>query len=237
MIKGILLDYGGTIDTNGLHWAVVLKSNYINQGIELPDDVFAKAYAYGEKALAIHPLVKPSHTFLDVLLLKIEQQFTYLREQGYAISTTKIEPIASSCTRFAKETVATAVPVLAQLQKDFPLVMVSNFYGNLNSVLEDFGIRKYFNHVVESAVVGVRKPDPAIYQIGVNLLGLAAHECIVVGDSFAKDIVPAQKLGCKSVWLKAKGWEEDAPAEGMAADLEVSSFSEVPALLIATTNY
>lgn len=231
MTKGILLDYGGTIDTNGLHWAVVLKSSYIKQGIELPDDVFKKAYTFGEKSLAIHPLVKSSHTFFDVLLLKIEQQFIFLREHGYDINNSKIENIAKECNQFAKETVASAVPILAQLEKTLPLIIVSNFYGNLNTVLEAFEIRKYFKNVVESAVAGVRKPDPAIYQLGVDLLGFQASECMVVGDSFAKDIVPAQTLGCKTVWLKAKGWEDDEPTGDVAADVVIADFAEVPGLL------
>ena len=144
MTKGILLDYGGTIDTNGLHWAVVIKSSYIKHGIELPDEIFKKAYSFGEKSLAIHPLVKPSHNFLDVLRLKTEQQFIFLRDNGYNINNSKIEDIAVDCNHFAKETIISAVPVLEELAKDLPMVIVSNFYGNLNKVLEDFGIRKYF---------------------------------------------------------------------------------------------
>ena len=35
---------------------------------------------------------------------------------------------------------------------------------------------------------------------------------VVVGDSYAKDILPAHETGCKTVWLKGEGWTEDAPA-------------------------
>ncbi len=227
MTKGILLDYGGTIDTNGIHWAVVIKSSYIKHGIELPDEIFKKAYAFGERSLAINPLVNPSHTFLDVLRLKTEQQFIFLRDNGYNINNNKIADIAADCNHFAKETVASAVPVLAALEKDFPMLIVSNFYGNLNTVLEDFGIRKYFKDVVESAVVGVRKPDPAIYQMGVDLLGFAAEECVVVGDSFSKDIIPGKAVGCKTIWLNKKGWEDDVPAGEVAADVVITDFAEL----------
>ena len=231
MTKGILFDYGGTIDTNGLHWAVVLKSNYIKHGIELPDEIFKKAYSFAEKGLAINPLVKPSHTFLDVLRLKTEQQFNFLRENGYNINNNKIEDIAADCNLFAKETVASAAIVLEQLATGLPMVMVSNFYGNLNTVLEEFGIRKYFKAVIESAVVGVRKPDPAIYQLGVDQLGFAAEECTVIGDSFSKDIVPGKSVGCKTIWLNKKGWEEDAPAGGVTSDIEIDDFAQIVDLI------
>ena len=79
-------------------------------------------------------------------------------------------------------------------------------------MLSDFDVRKYFKTIVESAVVGVRKPDPKIFALGVEALGLNADEVLVIGDSYKKDIVPAESLGCKVLWIKGKGWtdEEDA---------------------------
>lgn len=61
-------------------------------------------------------------------------------------------------------------------------------------------------------MVGVRKPDPKIFRLGVDALGLKPEEVLVVGDSYKKDIVPAETIGCKVAWLKGKGWtaEEDA---------------------------
>ncbi len=227
MIKGLLLDYGGTIDTNGLHWAIVLKNSYAKLGVAVPEDLFAKAYAFGERGLAINPLVRPSHTFLEVLQLKLGQQFNFLESNGCPVDHDKASLIALDCNDFVREIIKKSIPILEELARDFPMVIVSNFYGNLETVLQDFGIRKYFAHVVESAVVGVRKPDPAIYQIGIDLLELSASECMVVGDSFTKDIVPAKQLGCTAVWLNVKGWEEDKATGEYQADVEIDDFSDL----------
>jgi FMN phosphatase YigB (HAD superfamily) len=230
MIKGILLDYGGTIDTNGLHWANVLKDSYARFEPGVTGELFADAYVFGERSLAINPIVKPSHNFLDILRLKVEQEFNFLREKGCALTDGHIEAIAQECNDFAKETIAKAVPVLAQLAAEYPLVMVSNFYGNLNTVLKDFGIARFFQHVIESAVVGVRKPDAKIYRLGIDALQLQPAECLVIGDSFGKDIVPAKQCGCIAMWLNAKGWEEDRHTiakDGYKADIEIKDFSEV----------
>ena len=91
-------------------------------------------------------------------------------------------------------------------------MLVSNFYGNVETVIRDMGLRQYFRGVIESAVVGVRKPDPRIFMLGVVALGLKPEEVLVVGDSFRKDIEPALSIGCQVAWLKGKGWtaEEDA---------------------------
>ncbi|NBB21439.1 HAD-IA family hydrolase [Runella sp. CRIBMP] len=228
MIKGVLLDYGGTIDTNGLHWGGVLWNSYQEYGVQIDQETFSKAYSFGERALAIHPIVKPEHTFLDTLRLKVEQQFQFLKDNGFRVNPESIELIATDCHLFAKTTVAQAAPVLAQLAKQYPLVMVSNFYGNINSVLNDFGIAAYFNAVVESAVVGVRKPNPAIYQLGVDALQLPAEACVVIGDSYSKDIVPAHEIGCKTIWLNVQGWEETTAKTDSVADAEIHDFALVP---------
>ncbi|RAJ92539.1 putative hydrolase of the HAD superfamily [Larkinella arboricola] len=235
MIQGLLFDYGGTIDTNGLHWGGVLWARYQKYSVPVDQAIFNKAYAFGERALAINPLVKPNHTFYEVLRLKIDQQFQFLTEAGFALDQSAVEAIAADCNAFARQTVAEAKPILLELAKQYPLVMVSNFYGNLNTVLDDFGIRSLFQTVIESAVVGVRKPDPAIYQLGVDYLQLPAGNTVVIGDSYTKDIQPAHQLGCRTVWLNVAGWE-DTPRTGesrtgesvQGVDAEITDFAQLP---------
>jgi HAD superfamily hydrolase (TIGR01549 family) len=230
MIKGVLFDYGGTIDTNGLHWGSVLWEQYQKHNLPVTKEAFSKAYSFGERALAINPIVKPEHCFLDVLLLKTEQQFFFLKENGVEIDSAYIEKIASDSNTFARETVARAKPTLERLAAEYPLVMVSNFYGNLNAVLTEFDIRHLFNHVVESAVVGVRKPSPQIYQLGVEQLNLPASECVVVGDSYSKDIIPGHTVGCQTIWINVAGWEETNTQTQLdsVANFEITDFVQIP---------
>ena len=86
------------------------------------------------------------------------------------------------------------------------MVLVSNFYGNIRTVLKEFQLDEFFQDVVESAEVGIRKPDPRIWEIGVERLGMQPEEVVVVGDSFYKDVEPALKAGCHAVWFKGEGW-------------------------------
>ena len=228
MIKGVLLDYGGTIDTNGLHWANVLWDSYEKYQAGIDRALFWEAYKFGERALAIKPLVKPHHNFHDVLFLKVTEQFQFLQDQGISLDNALIEQIAADCNVFAQATVNQAEITLKVLAEQYPLVMVSNFYGNLNQVLTGFGIRKYFDGVIESAVAGVRKPDPQIYQLGVDAHGFAPESCAVIGDSYTKDILPGKQVGCKTLWLNVKGWEDSAESvpQTSEADIEIADFSE-----------
>ena len=96
----------------------------------------------------------------------------------------------------------------------------------MHHVLREFGFDGLFREVVESAVVGVRKPDPRIFTLGVEALGMEAAEVTVVGDSYDKDIVPAHSIGCQTVWFKGPGWTDEEP-DGKAATRIIYGIEEL----------
>ena len=254
-IKGIIFDYGGTLDTRGDHWSEVLWQGYEHFGIGVADDeevepgvsihkqAFRDAYVYGERALAVNPIVTPDFHFEDILREKLILELNFLAgkellETGkddsekqaklgnpgkdsdasseslfLSLSDSEIHQIAEDMARYINAKTLALLKenklVLEHLkQKGYPMVLVSNFYGNINQVLKDAGIDGYFEDVIESAVVGVRKPNPAIFALGVCALDLPASQVLVVGDTYGKDIIPAHKLGCHTLWIKGLQWEE-----------------------------
>lgn len=214
-IKGIIFDYGGTIDTGGDHWSEVIWDAYNKAGVAVDKASFREAYVYGERELAKTLHILPHHNFKDMLLIKIKIELQWLSENGKfppALVDSKGEEVAKLCYESAGKSVSAAAGVLERLSKHYKLVLVSNFYGNIETVLKDFGIRQYFAGIIESAVVGVRKPDPKIFELGVKELGIAPSQTLVVGDSYTKDIIPAEKAGCQVIWIKGKGWTEEEDA-------------------------
>lgn len=210
-VKGIIFDYGGTIDTNSRHWAEVLWEKYQEFNVPVDKASFREAYVHGERSLAKFPLIKPEHNFHDMLNIKLNIQISYLIENGKIDGSTAekynyAKGIADSSYRYVLDVLQKTRPVVEQLSSEYKLVLVSNFYGNIETVLKDFGLYDYFSGIIESSVVGVRKPDPAIYRLGVEAIGLPAGEVLVVGDSFSKDVIPAKSVGCKVAWLKGEGW-------------------------------
>lgn len=232
MIRGIIFDYGGTLDTGGDHWSEVIWRAYQQAGVAVDKAEFREAYVYAERELARTRHILPEHNFGDLLLIKMRLELQWLSEQGLfppAQVEAKAGEIAGICYHSARSKVEEAAPVLEELSKKYKLVLVSNFYGNVETVLRDFGIDKYFPKIVESAVVGVRKPDPKIFSLGVEALGCKPDETVVVGDSYRKDIEPAEKIGCKAIWIKGKGWTDEEDTQTYPNT--ISDIREVPGML------
>ena len=211
MIKGIIFDYGGTLDTEARHWSEVLWEGYQASGVSVTKEQFLTAYIYAERELARIPYIQPTDTFYNLLYKKVDLEFDNLNQQGVEFSAQQLaaytEEIAKYCDSVARKQVKQNIPILEELSKIYPMVLVTNFYGNINSVIKEYGINTYFTDVVESAVVGVRKPSPQIFTLGVEALKLQPHEVVVIGDSYSKDIQPALEAGYQAIWLKGESWQ------------------------------
>ncbi len=231
-VKGIIFDYGGTLDSGGDHWSEVIWDAWRKTGIPVSREQFREAYVYAERELARTRHILPHHNFADLMLIKMHLELGYAADRGWipaAGTQQQAERAARLCDESARRHVEAAKPVLERLHRAYPMVLVSNFYGNVNAVLRAYGLDRLFMAVVESAVVGVRKPDPAIFRLGVEALGMKPEEVLVVGDSLRKDILPAQSIGCPVMWIKGKGWtpEEDAASHPS----QIPSLQAVPLLL------
>ncbi|MDR1356222.1 MAG: HAD family hydrolase [Tannerellaceae bacterium] len=235
-IKGIILDYGGTIDSNGVHWSEVIRSAYKALNINVDKATFREAYKHGERTLASNRIVLPSHNFWHVLRLKAEAQLQWLLQNNVLPTSYDITlhaaHIADWCYAGAQNSINAARPILKKLSERYPLILVTNFYGNIRAVLEDFYLSNFFTAIIESAVVGIRKPDPAIFSLGVEITDFKPEEIAVVGDSYDKDIAPATACGCQTIWLRKTGW--DAFFKDEASDLIITDFAELKTVFSLT---
>ena len=210
MIKGIIFDYGGTLDSRGVHWSEVLWQGYQQAGVPIDKETFRTAYVEGERALARERIILPQDNFHTLLRKKVAIEISYLPQQPDEATRLKwVDEIAAYCDNAARSCIDEARPMLEQLNERYPMMLVSNFYGNIDEVLRAYGIRHLFKGIIESAVVGVRKPNPTLFRLGVDALELKPEEVLVVGDSLRKDIAPAEQLGCQVLWLKGKGWTDE----------------------------
>ena len=205
MTAGYIFDYGGTLDTGGQHWGQVLWHAYERHRVPVSEAQFREAYVYAERMLGRNPIIRPDFTFRQTLETKLRLQLEYLGIRNEKFRQTILDDLYER----TKAMTAQSREVLLQLKElGLPMVLVSNFYGNIHTVLHEFGFDGLFLKVIESAVVGIRKPDPRIFLLGVEALGLKPEEVTVVGDSLDKDIIPAHEVGCQTIWLRGEGWND-----------------------------
>jgi len=224
---GYLFDYGGTLDTGGCHWGRFIQHAYERQGVPVTEELFREAYVFAERELGRNPIIQPNYTFRKTLSLKLQIEMEYIqsRQSGFDCGYWHDTVLEDLYSRVVAET-SHSKSVLSALSQRFPMVLVSNFYGNIATVLEEFGFDGLFATIVESAVVGVRKPDPRIFTLGVEALSMDASQVTVVGDSYDKDILPARKAGCRTVWLKGEEWTT-AAHDSSAADRVITNLDEL----------
>lgn len=115
---------------------------------------------------------------------------------------------------------------LKKLGTKYKIGVIANQSLGTVDRLEQLGILKYIDLVVASAEEGVAKPDREIFEIALNRAGCRPEQSVMIGDRIDNDIVPAKKLGMKTIWVKqgfGKYW--NITCEEEKADYEVANLT------------
>lgn len=122
---------------------------------------------------------------------------------------------------------------VAELAKEFSLGLIANQMKVAIPALEACGFGGRFQFAALSELVGLSKPDPALFTWALERAACRPEEAIMVGDRIDNDIVPAGRLGLWTLWFHApldeKGYH---PAGGYRRDYYESqrrrAVSEIP---------
>lgn len=95
------------------------------------------------------------------------------------------------------------IPTLTRFRdRGLKLAIVSNTFipGRiLDRHLALHGLLEFFPHRIYSSEVGCRKPNPKIFRIALDEVGVDAHEAIFVGDSIKNDVTGARRAGILAI--------------------------------------
>lgn len=221
-MKSILFDYGGTLDSDGTTWLERFVPIYKEYGVEAPQERFDRAFYDSDDNL-------PTRFCLDGLDLEQTLRLQ-VREVLRVLAPDRIELTDRIAGRFAEESRAhfrRLDPVLKRLGQKFSLGIVSNFYGNLDGILRAEGLKELFSVVADSGVLGVGKPDPGIFLHAARALGSRPEDCVMVGDSVARDMKGAAGIGMKKALVCTR---TEVPSAGQ--DWTVRSVVELESLFL-----
>lgn len=199
-VTAIVFDFGGTLDGPGTTWyeRFFLYHRDLNPSATW-DDYLPLAVRAGKnlsrnpRAGSLNLAETVGHLVFDIV------------EQGR--STGLIGSPELVVERFLEDAsmyLEQSREVLDNLSARYRLACVSNNWGNAEGWCRDLGFDRYFEFVIDSAVVGVRKPDPRIFHIALEKLNLPAERTAYVGDQFKADIEGSKGVGMRSVWLEGE---------------------------------
>lgn len=84
--------------------------------------------------------------------------------------------------------------------------VISNSNGSVRAILEETGLAAHLDFIIDSSVVGVEKPDPRIFHLGLREAGVAAVEAVYVGDLYSVDVLGARAAGLDGILLDPRGF-------------------------------
>jgi len=228
-MTSILFDFGGTIDTNGVHWSEKFNDAFKELNLIISASDFSKSYGFAVKEM--DKFINKEFNLYQTLFKQINLQLKFLAEElNYNFDVEKISQSATEiCYNDVKKTVKDVIPFFEKIKNKFRIGLVSNYHGNLISVLTELEILNYFEVIIDSSIVNIWKPDPKIFSYAINEMKVLPEETFVIGDSYERDIVPAKKIGCKTIWLKGRSWKEEP--ETSKADWIISNLTDASKIL------
>jgi putative hydrolase of the HAD superfamily len=94
------------------------------------------------------------------------------------------------------------IPALSGLHtRNLQLAVVSNFDSRLTPICQGLQIAGFFDAVVMSSQVGCAKPDPRIFAIALECIGVSPAEALHVGDSETLDVEGAEAAGSRALLI------------------------------------
>jgi HAD superfamily hydrolase (TIGR01549 family) len=234
-ITALLFDFGGTLDGT-THWLDRFLAGYRAAGVEITRDELDAAFQHATQVGYGATRVVARFGIRDTVRFLVGHQFEHLykngpqplRERLSATGASGRHRLVESVTNhFVQETnagLAHSREVIAPLRSRFKLGIVSNFYGNLDRILEEAKLARYFSAVADSSRVQSFKPEVGIFEAALKKLQCAHESAAMIGDSLGKDCAPARKLGMRTVWLCADGRRDE---DSGAADVTIRDLDEV----------
>jgi putative hydrolase of the HAD superfamily len=223
MISAILFDFGGTLDSDGQHWLNRFYRIYDQIGLShIPKEQVKEAFYWADSQLE-----KDKEIRLAGFRLMMKRHAHLQFEKLGLVDPERETQAAEAFYRPSEKILHRNRVILEGLrQEGLKLGVISNFYGNVPTLCEEAGLKPILSVILDSVIIGLKKPDPKIFQLALDQLKLSAHQVAFVGDSFERDILPAKALGMATIWLAN---EHNLPAGDLSKiDRTIYSLEDLP---------
>ena len=219
MLKGAIFDLGETLMHLTVTWEQVrewriqaIHNALTEQGVDLSPTEIAQEWMRLHEEESDYA----ARTFEEI---EIQESFVKLFDR------LKVKPEHRPSMRelvkrfFALEAQSWAifpgVPQMLQQVRDLSLKMglLSNARNDwaVKEIMERLGLTRYFDVILTSAALGIRKPRPEPFREILKSLGVGAAEAVMVGNSMEADIAGARPLGIRTIRVKFGDHPDELP--------------------------
>lgn len=221
-IKAVLLDFGGTLASGGLDWEPYHESirNYLfNNGYNIEMLDLKKALRSTLAELEKYRATGKERKFEEVYSV-------FLGKLGVLYDDEMLERLHDNFKVHYRTNFYPCVEtLLRELSTKYKLAMISNTMSDQpRLLLQESEMDQYFDLLICSRDLGVRKPNPEIFKIVLEKIKAKPSETIHVGDSVEADMYGARDSGITGVWIKT-------PTQPPWSGYAICSICELPRLL------
>jgi HAD superfamily hydrolase (TIGR01662 family) len=132
-----------------------------------------------------------------------------------------------------------AIPTLEKLiSLGYQLGIISNTSDdrNVQGIVDRWELRLFFETIITSAALGIRKPDTRIFQIALGQLGIQPDAAAMVGDTLDADVLGANLSGIYSIWITRRAQETGEGELAIQPQAVIATLSQLPDLLTEINN-
>jgi len=242
----ILFDLGSTLIYFDSDWPQVfpqanaeLIANLTNAGYEIEEDRFLQDF---------RGRIDQFYSSRDAELIEYTTEYflrSVLADWGYPqLSDATIRSCLRAMYAVLHAHWQIEVDTLSTLehlrQAGYRLGMISNASDNedVQTLVDKAGVRDFFDFILVSAAVGVRKPNPEIFRLALDHWGIHPTRAAMVGDLLGADILGANRAGLFSIWITrhADGPANDPHIDTIQPDAQIATLEELPDLLSQLNN-
>ncbi len=243
MIRGVIFDLGSTLITFQGEVSEVrslatqaMVNRLTEANIELDEDVFIQRF---------NEMLHTSFEVREATNIEIPATSVLrlvLAEFGHASAADEIIDRALESLYRQYEACWQPMPDLHTVLDEihhagYRLGMISNAgnVANVQRLIDKFDVRKYFDPILISAGVGIRKPHRLIFEAVLKAWQVPSEQVVIIGDMLNADVLGAQKVGMHQIWITADSDHEKMRQDyaDIVPEVTAKILRDVPALIRA----